>query len=79
MHRGCSTSGPSTTGMRWLDRALARGPSWPRLILVGDADEASDGGSPLLELFRSRREVEEQLRACQSFCVRGWRRELHGP
>ena len=63
VHRGRRTSGPSTTGMRWFDGAPARGPCWPQLIFVGDADKALNGGSPLIKLFRSRRKVEEQLRA----------------
>ena len=79
VHRGRSTSGPSTAGMRWFDGAPARGPRRSRIIFVGDGDEAPDGGPPLVELLRSRREVEEQLRARQSFCWRGWRRKLRGP
>ena len=78
VHRGRSAPGPSTAGVRWLDGASAQGARWSWLIFVGDTDEAPDGGSPLVELFRSKKEVEEQLRARQSFCWRGWRRKLHG-
>ena len=63
MHHDRSTPGPPGAGMRWLGGAPARGPRRSRIIFVGDGDEASDGGSPLVELLRSRREVEEQLRA----------------
>ena len=63
VHRGCSTPGPSTAGMRWFDGAPARGTRQSRIIFIGDGDEAPDGGSPLVELLRSRWEVEEQLRA----------------
>ena len=50
----------------------------PELPLIhpisnGDADEAPDGRSPLVELLHSRGEVEEQLRARQSFRWRGRR------
>ena len=72
VHRGRSTPGPPTANMWWLDGAPARGPYRPWLVCVGDGDEAPDGGSPLIELLRSRREVEEQLRACQCFCWHGW-------
>ena len=63
VHRARSTPGPSTASMRRFDGAPARGPRRSRIIFVGDGDEAPDGGSPLVELLRSRREVEEQLRA----------------
>ena len=79
VHRGRSTPGPSTAGMWWFDGAPARRPRQSRIIFIGDSDEAPDGGSPLVELLRSRREVEEQLRARQSFCWRGWWRQLRGP
>ena len=59
VHRGRSTPGPSTAGMRWFDEASARRPRRSRIIFIGDGDEAPDGGSPLVELLRSRREVEE--------------------
>ena len=79
MHRGSSTSSPSTAGMRWFDGAPARGSRRSRIIFIGDGDEALDGGSPLVELLRSRRKVEEQLRARQCFYWRGWRQKLRGP
>ena len=79
MHRGRSSPGPPSASMRWLGGAPTRGPRRLRIIFIGDGDEAPDGGSPLVELFCSRRKVEEQLRARQSFCWRGWRRKLHGP
>ena len=79
VRRGCSTSGPSTAGMRWLEGVSARGPRWLRLIFVGNADEAPYGGSPLVELFHSRRKVEKQLRTCQSFCWHGRWQKLRGP
>ena len=78
MHLDRSTPSPPGAGMWWLGGAPARGPCRSRIILVGDGDEAPDGGSPLVELLRSRREVEEQLRARQSFCWRGRRRQLRG-
>ena len=77
MHRGCSSPGPPSASMRWLGGADPRAPPvadrlcWRR-------DEAPDGGPPLVELLRSRREVEEKLRARQSFCWR-WRQKLRGP
>ena len=79
MHCGCSSPGPSTASMWLLDGAPSRGPCRSRIIFVGDGDEAPDGGPPLVKLLRSRREVEEQLRACQNFCWRGWWRKLRGP
>ena len=39
------------------------------LILAGGADEAPYGGSPLVELFHSRRKVEEQLCALELLLV----------
>ena len=78
VHHGRSTPDPSTTGMRRLNGALARGPRQSRLIFVGNANEASDGGSPLIELFHSRKKIEEQLRACQNFRWRGRGRKLRG-
>ena len=63
VHRDRSTPGPPGVGMWWLGGAPARGPRRSRIIFVGDDDEAPDGGPPLIELLRSRREVEEQLRA----------------
>ena len=79
MHRGRSSPGPPSASMWWLGGAPTRGPRRSRIVFVGDGDEAPDGGPPLVELLRSRREVEEQLRARQSFCWRGWRRKLRGP
>ena len=79
MHRGRSSPGPPSASMWWLGGAPTRGPRRSRIVFVGDGDEAPDGGPPLVELLRSRREVEEQLRARQSFCWRGWRRQLRGP
>ena len=64
MHRGCIASGPSIAGVRWLDGAVAYGPCQSQLIFVGDADEASDGGPPFVELLRSGRKVKEHLHAC---------------
>ena len=79
VYGGCSSPDSPTAGMWWLDGAPARGPRRSRIIFIGDGDEAPDGGSPLVELLRSRREVEEQLRACQSFCWCVWWRQLRGP
>ena len=59
VHCGCSSTGPSTAGMWWLDGAPARGPRGSRIIFVGDGDEAPDGGPPFIELLHGRREVEE--------------------
>ena len=78
MHHGRSSPGPPTTDMWWLDGAPARGPRQSQIIFIGYGDEAPDGGSPLVELLRSRREVEEQLCARQGFRWRGWRRQLSG-
>ena len=44
VHRGRIASGPTSAGMRWLDGATAYGSCRPQLIIVGDADEAPDGG-----------------------------------
>ena len=63
VHRDRSTPGPPNASMWWLDGAPARGSRQPRIIFVGDGDEAPDGGPPFVELLGSRREVEEQLRA----------------
>ena len=54
VHRGRSISGPPTAGMHRLVRTPVRGSRWERLVFVGEADKASDGGSPLVELLRSR-------------------------
>ena len=78
MHHGRNSPGPPSASMWWLGGAPTRGPRRSRIIFVGDDDEAPDGGPPLVELLRSRREVEEQLRARQSFCWRGRRRQLRG-
>ena len=78
MHRGRSFLGPPSANMWWLGGAPTRGPRWSRIVFVGDGDEALDGGPPLVELPRSRREVEEQLRARQSFRWRGRRWQLRG-
>ena len=64
VHRGCIASSMVSAGMRWLDGATAYGSRRPQLIIVGDADEAPDGGPPFIELLRSGRKVEEQLHAC---------------
>ena len=79
VHRGRSVSGPPIAGMHRLVRTLVRGSRRERLVFVGEVDNASDGGSPLVELFRSRRKVEEQLRAHQGFGWHGWRRKLRAP
>lgn len=63
MHRGRSSPGPPGASTRWLGGAPTRGSRWSWIVFVGDGDEAPDGGPPLVELLRSRREVEEQLRA----------------
>ena len=78
MHHDRSTPGPPSAGTWWLDGAPARGSRRWRIVFVGNGDEAPDGGPPLVELLCSRREVEEQLRARQSFCWRGRRRQLRG-
>ena len=78
MHRGRSSPGPPSASMWWLGGAPAQGSRRSRIVFVGDGDEAPDGGPPLIELLCSRREVEEQLRARQSFCWRGRRRQLRG-
>ena len=78
VHRGRSSPGPPNASMWWLGGAPTRGPRRSRIVFVGDGDEAPDGGPPLVELLRNRREVEEQLRARQSFCWRGRRRQLRG-
>src|SRR4051812_10672668 len=57
VHCSCGSPSPSTAGMWWLDGAPTRGPCRSRIIFVGNGDEAPDGGSPLVELLRSRREV----------------------
>ena len=64
VHRGRIASGPASAGMRWPDGATAYGSRQPQLIVVGDADEAPDGGPPFVELLRGGRKIEEQLRAC---------------
>ena len=79
VHRGRSSPGPPSASMWWLGGALTQGPRRSRIVFVGDGDEAPDGGPPLVKLLCSRREVEEQLRARQSFRWRGWRRKLRGP
>ena len=79
VHRGCSASGPPTIGVRRLYGAPVRGSHWSRFIFVGEADEAPNGSSPLIELLRNRREVEEQLHARQRFRLCGRWRNLRGP
>ena len=79
VHRDRGTPGPTTAGMRWFDTAPARGPRRSRFIFGCDIDKALDGGSPFVELFRGRREVEERRHVRQSFCWRGWQRKLRGP
>ena len=59
VHCGRIASGPASAGMRWLDGATAYGSFRPQLIVVGDADEAPDGGPPFIKLLRSGRKVEE--------------------
>ena len=64
VHRGCIASSMVSAGMRWPGGATAYGSRRPQLIIVGDADEAPDGGPPFIELFRGGRSIEEQLRVC---------------
>ena len=64
VHRGCIASSMVSAGMWWPDGATAYGSRRPQLIIVGDADEASNGGPPFLKLLRSGRKIEEQLRTC---------------
>ena len=64
VHRGRIASGPASSGMQWLDGATTYGSCQPQLIVVGDANEASDGGPPFVKLLRSGRKIKEQLRAC---------------
>ena len=78
MHPGCSSPGPPSASMWWLGGAPTQGSRRSRIVFVGDGDEAPDGGPPLVKLLRSRREVQEQLRARQSFYWRGRRRQLRG-
>ena len=63
VHRGRIASGPTSAGMRWLNGATAYGSRRPQLIIVGDADEAPDGGPPFVELLHGGRKIAEQLRA----------------
>jgi hypothetical protein len=67
VHRGRTASSLLRIGSRRIDGPPLRGPCLLRPILVDEANEALDSRSPLLHLLRSRREIEEQLRTCQSF------------
>ena len=62
VHRGRIASGPASAGVRWPDGATAYGSCRPQLVIVGDADEAPDGGPPFVKLLRGGRKIEKQLR-----------------
>ena len=61
MHRGRIAPGPASAGMRWPDEATAYRSHRPQLVVVGDANEAPDGGPPFVELVSGGRKMEEQL------------------
>ena len=63
MHRDCIASSTVFAGARWPGGATAYGSSRSQLIVVGDADEALNGGPPFVELLRGGRKIEEQLHA----------------
>ena len=63
MHHGCIASNTVSAGMRWPGGATAYRSRRSQLIIVGDADEAPDGGPPFVELLHGGRKIEEQLRA----------------
>ena len=63
VHRGHIATGMASACTWQLGEATADGFRLPQPVVVGDADEAPDGGPPFVELLGSRREVEEQLRA----------------
>lgn len=64
MHHGRIAFGTAFAGMWWPGGATAYGSRRMQLIIVGDADEAPDGGPPFVELLRGGRKIEEELRAC---------------
>ena len=64
VHHGRIASGTASAGIRWPDGATTYGSRRPQLIVVGDANEAPDGGPPFVELLRGGRKIEEQLRVC---------------
>ena len=64
IHRGRVASGVVSASTWQPGGATAGGFRRPQPIVVGDADEAPDGGPPFIELLRGGRKIEEQLRAC---------------
>ena len=64
VHRGCIASSTVSAGMRWPGGATAYGSRRPQLIILGEADEAPDGGPPFIELLCGGRKIGEQLRTC---------------
>ena len=64
IHRGCVASGVSSASTWQLGGATADGFRRPQPVVVGDADEALDGGPPFVKLLHGGRKIEELL------CVR---------
>ena len=64
VHHGRIATGTASAGMRWPGGATAYGSRRPQLIILGEADEAPDGGPPFIELLCGGRKIGEQLRTC---------------
>src|SRR4051812_45588823 len=74
VHGGCTPGGLVAVGLRLLDLPRPRGRRPLRRIVIGEGDQALDGGPPAFGLVCRRREVEEQLRPCERFCWSGGER-----
>ena len=76
MYGGCTPTGLVAIGSRLAILPRLRCALLPWSVVVGEADETLNGGSPFVDLVRRRRVVQEQLSSCQSFCWssgRQWR------
>src|SRR3954462_15989714 len=74
VHGGCTPGGLVAIGLRLLDSPRPRGRRLLRRIVIGEGDQALDGGPPVFGLVCRWKEVEEQLRPCERFCWSGGER-----
>ena len=63
IHRGRVAFGVASASTWQPGGATADRFHRPQPIVVGDADEAPDGGPPFVKLLRGGRKIKEQLRA----------------
>ena len=71
MHGSCTSTRFVATGSRQAVLPWQRRARLPWSVAIGEADEALNGGPPLVDLVFRWRVIQEQLSSRQSFCWSG--------